>query len=170
MDRFEMPFSRKDIPIPSRQEYISQLVESIIFFLDKCRWKEFHFKNPGYSRKKENYGFKTRQPPPFDEDLKLLEKLMLEIPSRIVFRPVRNSHQTKLKDKKNNIRASQNVIIESDKTKNFYQLGPDQYDKLLREAVTKEYKRGRGGEVEKNQQKNNINPAFLWAICFLQHS
>ena len=45
-------------------------------------------------------------------------------------------------DDLNKIKASPNVLIVADKTRNIYESSPDNYQKLLSENITKTYKMG----------------------------
>ena len=65
---------------------------------------------------------------------------MLDIPNKIKFRKVTNKFQTDLIKAVNDIKKNPNVILESDKTKNYYECPPELYKKLLTENVTKDYK------------------------------
>ena len=87
MRPFEIPYSAKDIPIPSKQQYLRLLVGSTESITNRVRWKLFHSKNPNHTTRKETFGFATPNPAPYDDDLKLFEKLMFEIPTKIKFRP-----------------------------------------------------------------------------------
>ena len=47
MNVFDIPYSGKVIPVPGIQEYRRTLLLRTLEFLTRCRWKLFHFKNPG---------------------------------------------------------------------------------------------------------------------------
>ena len=55
----------------------------------------------------------------------------------IQFRHVCNSFQSKLRNDTKKIDSSTKAIIFADKTKNLYEMGKDQHEKLLRENITK---------------------------------
>ena len=110
MNPFYLPFSRKSIPIPSKSEYNSIFLRQSLSFLSNVRWKEFHFKNPGVSRRKATFGFKSPHAAPPDPDLKLFEELILNIPNRIKFKPVSNKFQSELAAKVREIRDCPDVL------------------------------------------------------------
>ena len=66
MRPFEIPYSGKDIPIPSRQQYLRLLVGSIESICSRTGWKLFHYKNPNHAARKESFGFATPNPRPYD--------------------------------------------------------------------------------------------------------
>ena len=59
MDQFHIPYSLKNIPIPSRSQYQKQLESKVKSFSQRLRWKMFHILNPTNSDTRETFGFKT---------------------------------------------------------------------------------------------------------------
>ena len=57
------------------------------------------------------------------------------------FKPVRNQFQQTLQNDIRTINTSKNAFIPADKTRNFYELSKDKYDKLYKDNVTKTYKK-----------------------------
>ena len=51
-----------------------------------------------------------------------------------------------MKDNINKIKSSSNVFIPADKTTNMYELTPKEYKKLLRNNVTKNYRKALPGK------------------------
>ena len=59
----------------------------------------------------------------------------------IQFRNVKDDFQTKMKNNISKIKSSPNVFVPVDKTKNLYEMPPNDYKKLLYENITKTYKK-----------------------------
>ena len=57
------------------------------------------------------------------------------------FKKVRNSFQDKLKRDVKKINSSDKVLVFADKSRNVYELEKPEYDKLLRENITKSYRK-----------------------------
>ena len=56
------------------------------------------------------------------------------------FRNTTNRFQKRLKEDIRKIRKSKNIIIPADKTRNMYEVSEQQYEKLLTNNITKNYK------------------------------
>ena len=57
-----------------------------------------------------------------------------------------------------NIKSSKNIFVFADKTKNIYEVPPNEYDKLLTENITKSYKVGYDGITENiNEEMRDIS-------------
>ena len=97
MESISLDFHNKDIPIPTNTIYISMLVSMILSVCTRVRWKLAHYKHPEWKNNKENFGFKTPNSPPRDDDLKAFEDMMFDIPNRIKFRDPRNAYQKSLR-------------------------------------------------------------------------
>ena len=68
----------------------------------------------------------------------------------IKFKDTKCSFQSKLNsDIKNKIKKPNTLLIQADKTPNFYAMNPSSYDKLIKENVTKTYKKSNNELVEK---------------------
>ena len=141
MNPFSLPYSGRTIPIPPRSEYYSIFLRQSLKFLSMCRWKLWHFKNPGITRRKETFGFKSPLAAPPDPELKAFEELILDIPNRIKFKSVYNDFQTQLAAKVKEIIDCPDVIVAADKTHNFYRVTPADYKKLLTESISSCYRK-----------------------------
>ena len=107
------------------------------------RWKA-HFFNKGEEDDEidddkpindGNFGFKSTKCPPQTPEMIPFEEDMLKMVENIKFRKVRDNFQSVLKRDIQNIRKSDKMLIPADKTRNFYNLQQDQYNKLLRENI-----------------------------------
>ena len=56
------------------------------------------------------------------------------------FRHVNNEFMTELERDKRKIESSTNIFVPADKTRNYYEMHPSDYKKLLTQNVTKSYK------------------------------
>lgn len=74
---------------------------------------------------------------PFEDD-------MFQLVENVKFKQVRNKFQQKLRRDVKKINSSKKVLVFADKTRNVYELDKNQYDKLLRENITKTYKKADG--------------------------
>ena len=89
----------------------------------------------------KNYGFISRHYPITCNELQNFEKDLLNITKSIKFRNVRDEFQEKLKADILNIKSSPNVLVFADKTTNIYSMSPEDHEKLIKENITKTYKK-----------------------------
>ena len=141
MESIFFDFHNKDIPTPPNSIYISMLVSMILSVCTRVRWKLAHYKHPEWKNNNNNYGFKTPKSPPRDDDLKVFEDMMFDIPNRIRFKNPNNAYQTKLKKDVHNINRQNKVIVMADKTRNTYLCEPADYTRMMSNAITKDYKK-----------------------------
>ena len=89
MEKFNIGYSTKNIPLPSQNDFLQRLIEKTEQFLRRMRWKAYFFLNPDTSTSsKDTYGFKsTKNPPPIDE-LKDFEDDMLKMVQSTKFKQV----------------------------------------------------------------------------------
>ena len=73
--------------------------------------------------------------------MEAFEKEFLERISNIKFRSVKDTFQKKLKEDIPKIKQSPNVFVFADKRSNIYKMPEQQHKKLLRDNVTKAYKK-----------------------------
>ena len=87
-----------------------------------------------------HHGFKTRKCPSRVEDMNQFEVDLWSMVETVKFCRVNDELQNKLKDNLSRIRASKDVLVSADKTRNVYEVRLAQYEKLLNDNVTKHYK------------------------------
>ena len=46
MEKFNIDYSTKNIPLPSKNDYLQRLIEKTELFLRRMRWKAHFFLNP----------------------------------------------------------------------------------------------------------------------------
>ena len=130
----------KNIPIPSRDEYILQLIHSVEKFIKNLRWRVKCSQKPP-TVQKETYGFPSPKHPGSVQDLKLLEQRLMAMIRDIEFRNFTDEFQEKLKQDVRQIREATEMIVEADKTSNHYKLNTDQFKELLNKNIHKDYKK-----------------------------
>ena len=142
MEKFNIDYSTKNIPLPSKNDYLQRLIEKTELFLRRMRWKAHFFLNPSTaSSSKQTYGFKsTKNPPPIDE-LKDFEDDMLNMIQSTKFNQVNNPFLNKLKNNTKRIENESKLLIAADKTTNFYKLEPSTHNNLPEQNITKSYKK-----------------------------
>ena len=137
----------KNIPIPSKNSYMKGLLEKAEAFIRRLRWKA-HFYEKGNSVDKDennnernNFGFKSNHSPPQNKHLKPFENDLYDMIRSIEFKPVKSQFLKKLKDDVSEIKNSQNLYVFADKTTNIYKMEKEDYGKLLKDNISKSYKK-----------------------------
>ena len=156
MEKFNINYSTKNIPLASRSDYLQRLIEKTEQFLCKMRWKAHFFLNPNMtSSSKETYGFKSSKNPPPVEELKDFEDGMLKMIQSVKFKQVNNPFLNKLREDTDRIKNEPKLLIAADKTTNFYKLEPSTYNDLLEKTsqnpIRKRYQRRRKQSIRKTK-------------------
>ena len=150
MEPFIITYSPKCIPIPTRKEYISQLVEKIEGLLRRVRWKMWHFLNPGQTESKETYGFPTTRQPAQILELREFEEEMTALVTRIKFKSSGvDEFQSLLTRDVRRIEECEKMILKADKTNNYYLSTVENYRKALQDNVKAEYRKIEAEEIGK---------------------
>ena len=147
MNRQNLNYSMKNIPIPNNNSYKLLLIEKIEAFIKRMRWKAHFYisdlendtKNDE-KEKKKTFGFKTKNTPPVIKELEKFENDLFDIAKNISFKNINNEFQNKLKSDVSKIRNNPNVLVFADKTNNIYELTKKDHNKLLIDNITKTYK------------------------------
>ena len=150
MNTFNVPYSLKNIPVPSKLQYEKQLISKIEKVIQRMRWKLFFTYNPHPERKKENFGLKSDKSIPFFDEIILLKPFeddVLELISNIKYQRKFNQFQQKLAQDCQQIKQSRDLIVKSDKTNNNYRMPVQDYKTMLKQNVTKSYKKTNTQEV-----------------------
>ena len=69
MERFDINYSKKNIPLPSEKQYKLQLISKVESVIKRMRWKAMQFLGKLDQNGTETYGFKTNKCPPAKEEL-----------------------------------------------------------------------------------------------------
>lgn len=141
MDQLHIPYSLKAIAHPPRALYQKLLVKSVSDFMTNLRWKVISILRPFQSNTKKTFGFKTSNSPPFVPELKSFEEELLSLVSHVKYRPVSNDFQRQLKDDRDKILRSKEVIVLADKSQNIYKMPPEVYKKKMVECISTTYKK-----------------------------
>ena len=128
MESTIVPYSRKNIPIPSKGLYKRKLVEMAEYLIKRMRWKALFFLKPEtFSDENEMYGFKLTKSPPRIPELEEFEKKLFSMIENVKFKPVNNTFQEQLSADLESIRNSNKFPITADKTANYYKMSPSEY-------------------------------------------
>ena len=141
MDRINFDCSTKNIPIPTKKEYRKSLIEMTSKFINRMRWRAYHFLKPcTRNNDRQTNGFKSKKAPPQIPELNEFETQMTNMIQNIEFRRDRAPEfQRKLSECTKAINASTSLYIPADKTTNFYKMPTDSYEVLLKKSIEKEY-------------------------------
>ena len=156
MEKINLGYSIKNIPIPSERTYLLQLVEKIEAVIKRMRYKAMYFKKAEKNEDRtipERYGLKTESCPPQIPELIPFEEELIHLIKEIKFRKVRNNFQKKLSNDIKMISSSLKTVTPADKTSNMYRLETKDYEKLLNDSITTTYKKAN------RKLESNINKA-----------
>ena len=156
MDKFQLQYSKKNIPVPSQNSYFKCLIAKTESFINRLRWKAFFYDRNNTNddgEKDEKFGFRTENSPPSNAALSGFESDIHDLIQRINFRKHENEFQTKLKNDVQKIKNSDKIIVAADKSTNLYKMSSNEYRKIVQENVTKEYKKAPIGCEEKINQE-----------------
>ena len=150
MEQVNFGHSLKNIPIPTKKEYLLELVSSVGTFISNLRWRSHFFLNPSDQTKKESYGFKTTKVAPGVPDLTEFESGLHDLVKSVKFKPITTSNlQNTMKRNIQDIKKETKMYVAADKTTNFYKVEKDEYNELLNNNITKEYKKAKDAAVKK---------------------
>ena len=143
MNRKNLGYSLKNIPIPPTTTYLKCLMEKVESLVKRMRWKAHFFDNKldDNINTNDNFGFKTTSSPPVNNNLTGFENDLYELVRNVEFRYVNDEFLDKLKSDVAAIRSSNHLLISADKTSNLYELSPEDYNKLLNDNITKSYEK-----------------------------
>ena len=171
-------FSTKNIPIPKEFPYMKDLIHETERLITRTRWKAFFFldKNRNESgdsedessdvdgmeeRQKVTFGFKSARPPPVIKELSNFEKDLWKLVQGVKFSHYRGPFQNKLKQELKYIKNSDKIFMQADKTRNYYEVHPSTYKKLLHENVTQNYNKANKDTVQTiNSEAKDIATKF----------
>ena len=133
------------------------MVSKVESFIRRLRWALFFILYPATNTKMNTYGFPSNKPAPSLPELKPFEDDLLAMVKGIQFRPVNNQFQRRLSEDIRRIHNSDKVIVSADKSDNKYIIPAPDYEDLLRQNITKEYKKS----ATENVQDTNAEAATL---------
>ena len=107
------------------------------------RWKTHFFLNGETSQEHmTNFGLSSNKTPPSVLKLKPFQEDVIKLLENIKFRDTKSHFQDTLANDLKKINSSDKLFVFADKTRNIYETSLDTYYKLLRDNITKTYKRG----------------------------
>ena len=142
MEKVNLNYSTKNIPIPSERSYLLKLTEKIELVIKPMRWKAIHY-NEGQGRRNQTewYGLRSTRCPGKVNELIPFEKDLIALVKVIKFRKVKNQFLKKFQQDIKRIRTSDKTMTIADKTNSIYRLSKDQYNTLLNNSITSTYKK-----------------------------
>ena len=149
MERFNISYSKKNIPIPTEKEYKIQLIAKVVSFTKRMRQKALKFLGKLGSKEKETFSLKSDKCPLSVDVLAKFESDLLTIVHNVEFRPVRNSFLSKLKDDVKVINNTKEVLVNGDKSSNTYKSNKNAYNKYVIEDITKTYLKNNKNKVNR---------------------
>ena len=97
MRQFRFEYSLKNIPIPSRDNYLRNLIEKVESVLKRMRWKaHFILKGEKNQENTNHFGLSSNKTPPTILELKPFEEDVLKLLENIKFRDTKNHFSRKL--------------------------------------------------------------------------
>ena len=148
MDQQHINYSLKNIPAPSRFQYKKHLVAKVASFITRLRWKMFFILNPSNKGSKQTFGFKSSFNPPQMAELKQFEDKLFALVSNIMYKLYKNQLQDKMRAVKTEILRSDSVIVQADKFSNMYKMNVDEYNKKLKDNITRDYRKASRSDVD----------------------
>ena len=142
MEKINFNYSVKNIPIPPERDYKMQLIEKIEMDVKRMRWKAIFYNNENEDAKDpERYGLKSFKTPPAIRELNAFENDLFDLAKNIEFRRVNSEFQKNLAKDIKDIKQSEKTLTSADKTSNMYKLTKEEYNKMLKNAITSTYKK-----------------------------
>ena len=126
-------YSMKNIPLPTPDHYRRTLIEKIESFVGRLRWKAHFFLNGEPTKKTQQQNdpltsqLKSSKAPPQVKELNAFEDDLVKMTEDLEFLPVQDTFLYKLSQDADKIRKSPNMLIFADKTRNIFEMKPDQY-------------------------------------------
>ena len=155
MEKTSLPYSTKNIPVPSKNIYLQGVIHRGSKFFSDLRWRCHFFLNPqARPSQKENYDFKSINPAPPIKDLKNFEDKFVNLVRNIKFRRQPNQFQNQLKNDVKKIKQETRAHIKADKSNNFYKMENEDYKKLVEKEIQKEYRKATKNELKNIENKH----------------
>ena len=157
MERLEVNYSTKNIPIPSKNEYRTQLMAKVEHVTKRMRWKALEFLGRLHGTQKVTYGFRSRKCPQTVPELAEFESDLMKMVKNVKFKSIRNDFQNRLRRDIQTIKETNSILVAADKSRNIYKMSKDDYNKNLVENITKTYKKSNEKKVKNiNQETQKI--------------
>ena len=125
MERFDIDYSKKNIPLPTKPEYKIQLIAKVESVIKRMRWKLLEFFNELSISEMETYGFPSSKCLSSVDELSAFESDLVMIIKNIEFRKITGVFQSKLREDIKIAKSSKNLFISTDKSTNIYTMEKD---------------------------------------------
>ena len=98
MERVNFSYSLKNIPIPSKNEYLKNMIFKLESFIKALRWKVIFYEKLEIPSEAivNNFGFKSVRTPPKNEHLNAFETDLYDMVRNIEFKRVNSEFQSNL--------------------------------------------------------------------------
>ena len=157
MNRILFDHSLKNIGLPSQDAYKAKLIDKVENVVNRMRWKAHFLLNGPAFGENCKYGFKSKKSAPACSEMKSFEESLVRMIEKIEFRKVDDEFLSTLDNDLRKIKSTPNVFVFADKTRNIYETTPENYNKILKENITKTYKQGEADTVDEiNSELNEI--------------
>ena len=138
----------KNIPIPSKKDYLIKLTNSCEIFVENLRKHINYVLNPNKQKgDKETYGFPSQRKVNAVDELKPLEDELKSLVKTVKFTKTSNQFQNTLSKDKSNIAKDSKVYLNGDKTTNCYRVSKEFSEDLMHRNITKNYKKSTAEKV-----------------------
>ena len=144
MEQVKLGYSTKNIPIPSKREYSSCLIEKTRQFLKNVTWRAYFTLNPKPTTAKQTFGFNSSENPPRVPELKDFQDCMIDLIQNIEFKNSAKKvgkFQHTLNNDLKKLKKDTELLVPADKTSNHYKVPPSDYKTLLNQNIQKDYKK-----------------------------
>ena len=138
MERFVTDYPFKNIPIPSKHQYKIQLILKTVKVVNRMRQKFQEFLGKRNSNNVESYSFKSVKCPPAVQKMTDFENDSQQMIKSVEFRQIEFRENLKMTE---HIKESKKILVFVVKTRNIYKVEQEQYKKLLKENLIKNYKK-----------------------------
>ncbi len=137
MRQFRFDYSLKNIPIPSQDAYLRNLIEKVESVLKRMRWKaHFFLKGHKISDQNNPFGLPSSKTLPTILEMKSFENDVINLIENIKIRNAENKFQRPLASDLKKINSSPKIFVFADKTRNIYETLLDTYNKLMHDKAT----------------------------------
>ena len=97
--RVNFNYSMKNIPIPSKNAYLKNLIFKLESFIKQILWKVYFFEKPNevdYATTVNNFGLKSVLTPPENKHLNVFEEALYDLVRNIEFKRANTVFQSQL--------------------------------------------------------------------------
>ena len=169
-------YSMKNIPIPGEMEFRKKLIAQTEDLIRRMTWRAFYhlidieeeklnaedsmLKIGGKSlfhgdfEKPKKYNFRFEGKPPYVKEMQPFVDDVIKMTRNLKFRHVKNEFMDELKEDIKSLKSTDKVVLQADKSNNFYLMEKPQYNALLEKNIQKEYRKAPENEINLVNQKS----------------